>query len=76
MADIVTLHSDVKNAISNDCSMFGVENIYTDQKDELVKEECSREYSHGLREVVKFQIISLVASQTYALDPHVQFTIS
>ena len=49
--------------------MFGVENIYTNQKGKLIgKEECSREYAHGLWEVVKFQIISLVVSRTCERD--------
>ena len=44
------------------CSMFGVETIYTNQKEKLVKEECSREYVHGLWE---FQIIpNLIETRT------------
>ena len=41
--------------------MFGAENIYTNQKEKLAKEECSREYTHGLWEVVKFQALKLNA---------------
>ena len=38
------------------CSKFCVKNISTNQKKKLVRKECSREYAHGLWEVVKFQI--------------------
>ena len=37
------------------CSMFGEENIYTNQE-KLAKEECCREYAHEPWEVVKFPI--------------------
>ena len=39
------------------CSLFGVENICTNQTEKLVKEWCSHEYAHGLWEVFNFQII-------------------
>ena len=39
------------------CSLFGVENIYTNQTEKLVKEWCSHEYARGLWEVINFQII-------------------
>ena len=44
--------------------MFGVESICTNQKENLVKEECSLEYAHGQWEVVKFQVISVDVTKT------------
>ena len=47
--------------------MFGVENIYTNQKEKLVKEECSREYVHGLWEVVNLnnsELANLIETRT------------
>ena len=45
--------------------MFG---FYLCKSKGLAKEECSCEYAHRLQEVIKFQIISLFASQTCKID--------
>ena len=56
--------------------MLGVENIYKNQKEKInVKEEsvltdCAQS---GCEKIVKFQIISLVASGTCELDQELQY---
>ena len=63
-------HSDVNNyIISNGLFHFGSENIYTNQKKKLVKEECSREYAHRLRGVVKFQTNNFTCCESNLIEP-------
>lgn len=48
--------------------MFDVENIYTNHKQKLAKEESSHEHTQRLWEVIKFQLISIIASQTWPAE--------
>ena len=44
MPVVVISHSDVKNADSSICFLFGLENIYLNQEENLVKEMFVCEY--------------------------------
>ena len=50
--------------------MFDVENIYTNHKQKLAKEESSHEHTQRLWEVIKFQLISIIgfASRTWPAE--------